>query len=74
MCRCSSRRRPAVDSRTRADSDVAATRHWERARAIVAQVHDAVSLWRSFAEQAGVDDAWCDVIAGNLRLEIAKER
>jgi serine/threonine-protein kinase HipA len=40
-----------------------------RATAIVGEVQDVVSRWRSYAEAAGVPDAWQEKIQGTLRLK-----
>jgi serine/threonine-protein kinase HipA len=40
-----------------------------RAAAIVGEVQDVVSRWRSYAEAAGVPDAWREKIQGTLRLK-----
>ena len=44
-----------------------------RADAILAEVVDAVRRWDEFAETAKVTASWRDVIASNLRLELARK-
>lgn len=43
-----------------------------RAEAILAEVVDAVRRWDEFAETAKVTASWREVIASNLRLELAR--